>query len=370
MLHTLPLTQFSHLGHDYLEVFPNQSTPGQDDVIEFYVPYSGTTYLDPSSMFLYVRGRVVRKDGNDAATVREANDSAPDAVVPIDNFSNSMFKEVDVYLGSKLVSNHEHYTYRSYLDLLMFSNATMQATTLWPLMFTNRDTGEITEDASKSGESERFEMTKRSKEFECYTPIFTDLAHQGKLLPNGVDLRLVFHQNTNDFRLLTTETATTYQWKFVISKIRLFIRRVTFSPSVILAHNERLATDPALYLLRGIETKQRALLKGSTEFHFENLCPERLPARITFLFIPTAAFQGDYKKDPLQFSHLNLKRAVLSVGTKEYADEFDFEKQFFARPYLHLLRHFGNPQAGYSKENFKKKFLLHYMLNPDCSMEH
>ena len=62
----------------------------------------------------------------------------------------------------------------------------------------------------------RYKRINQSKEIDLITPIFTDLAQQGKLLLPGVDVRISLIENSNKFRLNTVDDKRDY--KFVITK--------------------------------------------------------------------------------------------------------------------------------------------------------
>src|SRR5690606_18198780 len=184
------------------------------------------------------------------------------------------------------ITRHEYYAYRSYIDLLLHTNAPQQNGILWPLLFDRN----LTAVSSIGANFPRFELTKYSTEFEAYSPIFLDFCQQNKLLLNGVDVRLTLRQNPDTFRLLSPKVDC--EFKLNISKITLFVRQVQIAPSVLVAHEKRLKTQPAVYAIRGVETKLRTILANTSDIYFEELFPERVPARLTIVFVKQSAFYG------------------------------------------------------------------------------
>ena len=381
-LFDLPPTQFSHEGHEFLEFYPSSTKPEETDAIEFHIPNVGKNYLDPSAIFLYVKARIVRGGGGlitrskrQAGEVKPPTTSATgasqvantdnDIVAPVDNFINSMFQHVDVYFNQKLITRHEYYAYRSYLDLLLRTNNAMQKSTLWPLLF-DRDYTPVNKIAAGFP---RLETSKNSSEFEGITPIFSDICQQGKLLLNGVDIRVSLRQNPDAFRLISPNATGDY--KLEISKIMLFVRQVQIAPSVLIAHEKRLQVQPAVYAIRGVETKIRSIHPNSSDIYFEGLFPERVPARLTVVFIKQSSFYGRLTENPFKFENLNMEKAKLMIGSREIVETFDFQKGHFARAFLNFVRHVGNPLLHFTKEDFiNNAFMLHYILTPDCSDEH
>ena len=140
-LFSLPPTDFSYDSWETQEFHPSTAKPQETDTVEFHIPNTGHYYTDPASLFLFFKARILNTDGSEtkaAATATDAVDTS-EPVMPVDNFANSMIQHVDIYLNQKLISRHEHYTYRSFVDLLMRSNVAMMQTTLYPLMFDGRD---------------------------------------------------------------------------------------------------------------------------------------------------------------------------------------------------------------------------------------
>ena len=168
---SLPPTQFSHEGEEFIEYHPAAFKPQEGDNIEFFIPNLSDHYVDPSSIFLQVRARIVRSDN--VTTVELPDDKAqwavgdakvkPDQVYPCESFINSMFKFCDIYLNEKLITQHELYAYRSFLDLLMQTNEHMQKT-LWPLFYFPDGAGQTLDlSENKHGITKRYKFTRGSR---------------------------------------------------------------------------------------------------------------------------------------------------------------------------------------------------------------
>ena len=64
--------------------------------IEFFIPGSGDDYLDLANTMLHVQAKVTRANGN--------NLDAAEPVVPVNNWLQSLFSQVDLYLNGTLVT--------------------------------------------------------------------------------------------------------------------------------------------------------------------------------------------------------------------------------------------------------------------------
>ena len=126
-----------------------------------------------------------------------------DEVWPCDNFVSSVFEICDVLLNDKLITQHEHYTYRAFMYMLVQSNIAM-ANTTWPLGYSNDLPDQKLNTTDSSGIITRYNLIKGSKDFDLAAQLFADLAQQGELLLPGVDVRLSLRQNPNKFLLIIT----------------------------------------------------------------------------------------------------------------------------------------------------------------------
>jgi hypothetical protein len=405
-LFQLPLTQISHKASEYATFHPithGQITAGQN--LEFAIPPTHL-YTDPSHIFLYCRGKIVKDDDVDNASgartdggsgsgtgggsssssaggstsggatgstsggtarARRETKPVPDAekVTCIDAFAATMWSQVDVYLQDQKVSSNENYAYRVYYDLVMKTNYAMRKFMYWPALFDGNNSDTIT----YSTEGARFQRT-RDGEFEMMHQVMTDLSFsQGLLLPH-VGLRYLFRHNDDKMRLMT-DAANNGKFRFVLTKATLLVKRVDIAPHVQLSHEKLLNSKRALYVLPGVETKLRPLSPGTKEVLIENIQSTRLPSALTFLFIKTAAHQGDIHRSPLRFENMGIRRAVLTIGTKQIRESFDFEKDHYVRGYMSMLRAVQNPELCLSHSDYKNNmFQLRYVLTPDCSLQH
>jgi hypothetical protein len=367
-------TQFSHEGYHYQEFYPTSANYQKNEAITFRIPNVGEQYLDPSSIFLHVRGRVVGPGGVKLVSPtpkKEGTSTEPDydKVYPCDNFVNSLFETCDIFLNDIRISHNELYTYRSFLDLLTESNVAMR-TTLWPLCYSPDETEQTLDFKHSHGITERYSRIKESREIDLATPLFTDLSQQGKLLPSGVTMRITLKQNPDKFRLITAATEAR-DYKFEILEMWILARFVSIASGVRLAIEKTLHSGQnALYLLRGVQTKYRAITSGKKDIVLEDLSPGRVPAKLTFLFVRSDAVHGNFKLNPLKFENLKMNRSTLTVGNREIEETYDFNKDFYAWPYMNFIRQLNNPLVHFSKGQYEKNhFMLHYVLTPDGTVE-
>ncbi|KAM7311832.1 hypothetical protein ISCGN_004130 [Ixodes scapularis] len=219
--------------------------------------------------------------------------------------------------------------------------------------------------ADAKGLMARFKRTEGSTLCDLFCPLMSDICHQDKLLLNGVDIRIVLRQNTEDFRLLA---ASTVPQKHVVQlpRIVLYIRRVQVAPTVLVGIERRLQSSPATYLLRGVEIKTRTVSPGVSHIVLDDLYPHRVPSKLLVAFVKSEAFQGSREHDPFKLEHFNLKTAVLDVGGCQQTEQFDFAQDLYMKAYMSFQHRLNRRDVPYSKGAFSKdSFLLYYILTPD-----
>ena len=90
--------------------------------VEFVVPGSGAQYIDLKETQLYVKCSLRMGNGSAIPGIPD-DDQSPkeDAYVSVThNLLNSLWKQVDVFMGDKLISTSgQNYPYKSYIDVLL-----------------------------------------------------------------------------------------------------------------------------------------------------------------------------------------------------------------------------------------------------------
>jgi hypothetical protein len=282
-----------------------------------------------------------------------------------------MWSQVDVYLQDQKVSSNENYSYRTYYDLSMKTNYAMRNFLYWPALYDGNNSDDIVYTTDeRDASSARFQRTRGGREFEVMHQVMTDLSFTTGLLLPHMGLRYVFRHNDDKVRLMT-DPANKGKFKFILTKATLLVKRVDIAPHVQMGHEKLLTTKKALYVVPGIETKLRPLGPGLREILIENIQNVRLPSVVTFLFVKTAAHQGDFHRSAFRFENMGIKRAVLTIGTKQIRESFDFEQDHYVKGYMSMLRSVQNPDMCVSHADYKNNlFQLRYVLTPDCSLQH
>ena len=121
-LFTVPSTHISTEASRYVEHKPI-STLDQGSDLHFKIKTDESEYLDFSQSLLHLKCRILAADGGVLRRkVADDDPTVPDRsiVFPVNYLIAAMFKQVEVYLGGRLVSSNDTmYPYRAFLETLL-----------------------------------------------------------------------------------------------------------------------------------------------------------------------------------------------------------------------------------------------------------
>ena len=185
----------SDIEHGYFEdIFPitklDDSAP-----IEFLLENTTDKFLDLANTYLKLKLKIVKGDGSDTAETDNV----------INYILSSLFSQVDINLGGRIVSMSTNtYSYRSIIETLLNFGSDAKQSQLSMAMYMKDQAGRLddVDPARNSGLSERFEHFKGSRTVESYGRIHSDLFNQGRLILNGLPLKIVMHRYKSTFALL------------------------------------------------------------------------------------------------------------------------------------------------------------------------
>ncbi|KAJ8041333.1 hypothetical protein HOLleu_12124 [Holothuria leucospilota] len=107
---------------------------------------------------------------------------------------------------------------------------------------------------------------------------------------NGVNVKVKFTPNHDDFVLMSSNASPNYKMK--ITEIALYAIRVTPSPTTLLQHAKILASGvTAKYPIQRAQMKTKSILAGTTNVVTDHLWLGQLPRRLIFGFVLASFFQ-------------------------------------------------------------------------------
>lgn len=357
--------QLSIDSSSFIEIFPVTSLSDKSP-LEFFIAGNGDQFLDLSHTILHLQIQILKNDDTDIA------DS--DVVAPINYVLNTMFSELSMFLNDKQISSQNNYSYRAYLESLLFSSKLAQESMLTSSLFYKDTASKHNDVALASGNigfTSRRNLFKASKLVDCAGAIHFDLGNQPKLLINGVDVRIKLERHKNDFCLMSAASS----YKLSVKSASLFIRKVNVAPSVLLAQEKALEKGLIRMPIRRTEIKCFTLSSGLQSSTIGNAFIGQVPTKIIIGFVSNEAFNGKHNKNPFKFHHYDLNYLSVLEGSQMFPSKpftLDFSNKIYARSYLSLFtdlnRYHNSQNINISYDEFPSGYTLHCVdLTPDMA---
>ena len=313
-LFLVPPTQTSLERGHWVEYQPVSSV-ADGGPITFLVP--GTKdYADLSKTLIVLRAKVTKANGDDL--------DADEKVGIVNNFLHTLFKQVDVFLKEKQVTQASGtYAYRAYIETLLNYGPDAKKSQLTAAMFYKDQAGNmdvadptiaVTANAN-AGLKARYDFNKESGTIEMTGPLFCDIFMTERLLLSFVDLKVVLSRNNKEFCLMASQNDVDYRVK--ITDAYLKIRKVKVSSSISVAHETALKRGPAIYPIRRVECKSFIVAGGNPSLRKDNVFNGLVPKTFVFGLVDSDAFNGDYKKNPYNFKNFTVSYVGISANGQE-----------------------------------------------------
>lgn len=143
-------------------------------------------------------------------------------------------------------------------------------------------------------------------------PIFCDVFFSERFLLSYVDLKVVMSPSSNEFCLMSSVANANFKVKLIEANLK--VRKVKVNPSVSLAHEAELKKGSAIYPIRRVECKNFVIPGGNPSVKKESVFGGYVPKSFVFGLVESAAFNGDFTKNPFNFKHFNMSSLTLTVN--------------------------------------------------------
>ena len=131
---------------------------------------------------------------------------------------SSLFSQGDILLGGKVISSSTNtHHYRAYFETLLNYSKEAKNTQLDMGLFYKDTAGyfdELDPTSDNTGLNKRHEFGKLSKNMFLQGRVLSDIFNQGKLLLNGVPLKVTFQQHKINFALLSAAKNSAFKLSF------------------------------------------------------------------------------------------------------------------------------------------------------------
>ena len=133
-------------------------------------------------------------------------------------------------------------------------------------------------------------------------------------------------------------------YKVVITKAELLVRKVRVAPTVALAHAKALELGNAKYPMMRVECKTFTVPAGSLNCNQGKVFTGQCPTRVIIGCVDNDAFNGRYNKNPFNFKNYSITRAALKVDEHEQPAKpirCNFTTRYVAEAYISLFTETG-----------------------------
>ena len=316
--------------------------------IEFLVQASPEDYIDLGRTTLQVQLAVRAADG--------AALNAAQKVAPVQHLFGALFQQIDVKLNDRLVTpSLNTCAYKSYMETLLSHGADAKKSWLsgegWYGEADDNPEARDPHEADQGlGVVQRWNMIANGRDFQLEGRPHVDIFQQERYLLPGVTMHLKFQTTPAAFHLMyhpndQLNGVNQGDFKTVIKRAVLKVRRVRCSPDLLLEHARLLESNNALYPLRRGVVTTFTVAAGGQSFVKENLIQGQLPRRAFVAMVTNAAYNGATDASPFNFQHFRLNHLAASVGTETYPSQPfkpNFPHRLYAHVYTDLMRTIGS----------------------------
>ena len=322
---------------------------GRDDTeYSFELPNTGADYVDLKNIELYVRGKLMRKDGK--ALVKD------EKVVLANNVLHTLFDTATVLIGhNQQEVQMNNYPYKTYLRQLMVSKTTSPATRGHGFTVEDKTFIDDVDDEMGFGVA-RVQWTAMSKRVEFIGNTFIDcLQTEGYLMP-ATPLRITF-KRSHDQLYTTTATANVgVEYRFFIDKIGLYVPTVKVAPYMTPLLEMQTDEVPARYRFDAIDARQFPVPKSTITRTYSRVYQGKIPSKMVIAFYRQDAFVGSRSRAALLTAELDINRIQLYVnGIVIREHVLDFDEEVFLESYRRFTDWLGttHTEALFDEGQFK-----------------
>ena len=381
-LFSTPPIQSSVVDGKWVTHTPINTLPGCNHV-EFNIKGEGSDYVDLNSSFVRLVVKVT--DSRDGTNI-----DGQCQVAGVNNFLHSMFNNVSLLLNDVPVTqSNVNYAYRSYLTKVLSYGAEagksyLQSEGFFKDTAGHMDTLAVGNNYPNKGYKSRKELVSESREVELKGRLHVDMFQQGRLLMNGVNIKLVLYRSPDDFCLIgqAVNAQGQHDWEKTtfgveILEAYLDLRKVTLTPTMALQHVEALNTQTAKYPIKRVVPRTYNIAAGRKNHTERGLFTGQLPTRLTIALVDNEAYNGVITRNPFNFHHHNCNSISLMVDGKAIPVspmQMDFPRGKYMDAFLGLAVNtgqYGSDEGNMIHRNdFGKGYAVYvFNLKPDLDAE-
>ena len=363
-LFSIPPTDVSVLSKQFVCIEPTNSISDENNPIMFNIPPFVEKYIDLHSSYLYIKAKIVKKDGGEIPA--NAN------IAPSNYFFYTLFSAVDVSLNGVVVTEPSYtYPYKVLMNYMCTkSKAEKKSFLTQELCYP--DTAQNTFTDTNSGFKKRKEIAAGSKPFEMIGNIHASIFQQQRYLVPNVSIQLKLIRSTPEFCL--EGSSNTAGNPTVACPYKVLVEECTFNLKVLDCHTNIMKLHKSLFS-KGIKARYAytdskivvSQVQSGTLLHLsDQIVTGKLPTYLIIGFIDALEFYGKWQKSCLSFENHGV--ATITIKTNHTLLKYeqlkvDFENDLYLRAYKQLYDSIANHKGiKLSRDSFKTSPLFVFQI--------
>lgn len=359
-----PPTNTSVKDKRYLVVHPVSGITSNTTVLHFQIKANTLHYLDLWNTLLWARIKIRDGDGNIP--------TAEDNVWVVNHILRTLWKQVEVYIGGKLVTpgtNNYHYKacMGAYLyDLDTYGKKAQMGTELF-----YEDTpgahDSLDGDPTNQGTVTRQGLMGGGESCELEGRLGEDVMAIKKLVLNGVPVDIKLYLNRMPVVVMSDDAVK--GWRVEIEDAYLKACVADVGSAIVSAQGQSLERGiRAQYFFKQAILNNYTMAQGQRNFS-QTIFQGKVPQRIVVAMVSSDRYTGDYRLNPFYFDHFyvsNMSILVNDVSTPGRPMEMNFRKRQYATALNSVQR--VNPNILINQESFDKGYALFvFDINPNMN---
>ena len=274
--------------------------------------------------------------------------SNQDIVFPINHLLQSMWKQVEVYLGGKLVSSgSSNYHYKSMIKTLLYKcqNKGMKKQLCSELSYedTQGTHDSLNDSAMNEGSYYRKKLMQNGQTFELEGMLNEDALHLDKYIINGVNVDLKLYPSRSSFALMSDNLQKEY--RMVTEEAIFKCCTMDVGSGIISAHSKTLQEGRmAQYFFNQSQINNFTIVQRQRNFS-ETAFHGKIPHKNVIASVSSQRYNGSYSLNPFEFNHYNVNTmsvVINDVYMPHRPLEMNFQKDQFTLALCNVLREHPN----------------------------
>jgi hypothetical protein len=264
-------------------------------------------------------------------------------VSTINNLSQSLFKQVDLIIGDRAVTqSHQTYAFKCDLETKLGISKEAKESfltgALWYADDPEAPDGINTTRSSFISPSDDEKDKTKGRELDLMAPIYLDMFTQDRALLGGCNIKLKFIPNDPSFYMMCATPVRVTSVEF--TDATLFIHKSKISRPVLDGHLKALEVSNAKYMINKRFIVSSTITKGTMDIILDNIHNGILPRRAFVVFLSHNAYNGSYALNPFNYQHFNLTYLAFYQNGVQYPEKAfqpDFKNGKYIREYLSMF---------------------------------